>query len=30
MTAGATIAFSVPVGLAMLPKKDHKYMALGG
>ncbi|MCZ0915046.1 ethanolamine utilization protein EutH [Gordonia amicalis] len=29
MTAGATIAFSVPVGLAMLPKKDHKYMALG-
>lgn len=29
MTAGSTIAFSVPVGLAMLPKRDHKYMALG-
>lgn len=27
--AGATIVFSIPVGLAMLAKKDHKYMALG-
>ncbi|MBI9010964.1 MAG: ethanolamine utilization protein EutH [Clostridiales bacterium] len=27
--AGATIVFSIPVGLAMLQKKDHKYMALG-
>ena len=27
--AGATIVFSIPVGLAMLKKKDHKYMALG-
>ncbi len=27
--AGATIVFSIPVGLAMLRKKDHKYMALG-
>lgn len=27
--AGATIIFSIPVGLAMLAKKDHKYMALG-
>ncbi len=27
--AGATIVFSVPVGLTMLQKKDHKYMALG-
>jgi len=27
--AGATIVFSVPVGLTMLKKKDHKYMALG-
>ena len=27
--AGATIVFSIPVGLAMLVKKDHKYMALG-
>ncbi len=27
--AGATIVFSVPVGLAMLQKKDHPYMALG-
>ncbi|OQY23019.1 MAG: ethanolamine utilization protein EutH [Desulfobacteraceae bacterium 4572_35.2] len=27
--AGATIVFSIPVGLAMLDKKDHKYMALG-
>lgn len=27
--AGATIIFSIPVGLAMLQPKDHKYMALG-
>ncbi|OQY13547.1 MAG: ethanolamine utilization protein EutH [Desulfobacteraceae bacterium 4572_19] len=27
--AGATIVFSIPVGLTMLAKKDHKYMALG-
>jgi len=27
--AGATIIFSIPVGLAMLNKRDHKYMALG-
>lgn len=27
--AGATIVFSIPVGLSMLDKKDHKYMALG-
>lgn len=27
--AGATIVFSIPVGLAMIEKKDHKYMALG-
>lgn len=27
--AGATIVFSIPVGLAMLDRKDHKYMALG-
>jgi ethanolamine transporter len=27
--AGATIVFSIPIGLAMLDKKDHKYMALG-
>lgn len=27
--AGATIVFSIPVGLTMLEKKDHKYMALG-
>ncbi len=27
--AGATIIFSIPVGLAMLDKKDHRYMALG-
>jgi len=27
--AGATIVFSIPVGLAMLEPKDHKYMALG-
>lgn len=27
--AGATLVFSVPVGLAMLDRRDHKYMALG-
>lgn len=27
--AGATIVFSIPVGLAMLHTRDHKYMALG-
>lgn len=27
--AGATIVFSIPVGLAMLNKEDHPYMALG-
>lgn len=27
--AGATLVFSIPVGLAMLEKRDHKYMALG-
>ncbi|TCP50083.1 ethanolamine transporter [Tamaricihabitans halophyticus] len=27
--AGATIVFSIPVGLAMLQARDHKYMALG-
>ena len=27
--AGATIVFSIPVGLAMLKEPDHKYMALG-
>src|SRR5690606_30226536 len=27
--AGATIIFTVPVGLAMLDKRDHRYMALG-
>lgn len=27
--AGATIVFSIPVGLAMLDDRDHKYMALG-
>jgi ethanolamine transporter len=26
---GATIVFSIPMGLAMLDKRDHKYMALG-
>ncbi|MBL5975072.1 MAG: ethanolamine utilization protein EutH [Candidatus Leucobacter sulfamidivorax] len=29
LTSGAVIAFSIPVGLAMLRKADHKYMALG-
>uniref|UniRef100_UPI00047052DD ethanolamine utilization protein EutH n=1 Tax=Pseudomonas chlororaphis TaxID=587753 RepID=UPI00047052DD len=27
--SGATIIFVIPVGLAMLRKVDHKYMALG-
>lgn len=27
--SGATIVFSIPVGLTMLDKKDHQYMALG-
>src|SRR5690625_2493585 len=27
--AGATIIFSIPVGLAMLKKEDHQYLALG-
>lgn len=27
--AGATIVFSIPVGLSMLAVRDHKYMALG-
>ncbi|WP_050526437.1 ethanolamine utilization protein EutH [Pseudorhodobacter aquimaris] len=27
--AGATIIFSIPVGLSMLKKSDHPYMALG-
>lgn len=27
--SGATIVFSIPVGLAMLKEADHKYMALG-
>ena len=27
--AGATIVFSIPVGLAMLDKTDHQYMGLG-
>lgn len=27
--AGATIVFSIPVGLAMLDKKDHHYVAMG-
>ena len=27
--SGPTIVFSIPVGLSMLAKKDHKYMALG-
>ena len=26
---GATIVFSIPMGLAMLDKRDHKYLALG-
>lgn len=27
--AGATIVFSIPVGLSMLDKRDHRYLALG-
>ena len=27
--AGATIVFSIPVGLKMIRKEDHQYMALG-
>ncbi len=27
--AGATIVFSIPVGLRMIEKKDHKYFTLG-
>ncbi len=27
--SGATIVFSIPMGLAMLNRRDHKYMALG-
>ncbi|MBP6562667.1 MAG: ethanolamine utilization protein EutH [Neisseriaceae bacterium] len=27
--SGATIVFSIPMGLAMLQRRDHKYMALG-
>mgnify|MGYP001067891550 CR=1 FL=1 len=29
LTSGAVIAFSVPVGLAMLDKRFHRHMALG-
>ncbi|MGE2715751.1 ethanolamine utilization protein EutH [Mycolicibacterium litorale] len=29
LTSGAVIAFSIPIGLAMLDRKYHKYMALG-
>lgn len=29
LTAGATLAFSIPVGLAMMGKRDQKYLALG-
>lgn len=28
-TAGSTIVFSIPVGLAMVDRRDHKYLALG-
>lgn len=28
-TAGATIVFSIPVGLTLLDKRDHPYLALG-
>lgn len=28
-TSGATIVYLIPVGLTMLDKKDHKYLALG-
>ena len=27
--SGAVIVYLIPVGLTMLPKKDHKYLALG-
>ncbi len=27
--SGATVVFSIPIGLTMLARKDHKYMALG-
>ncbi|MEO1997453.1 MAG: ethanolamine utilization protein EutH, partial [Planctomycetaceae bacterium] len=27
--AGATVIFSIPVGLAMVERSDHKYLALG-
>lgn len=27
--SGATIVFSIPMGLAMLDRRDHKYMSLG-
>lgn len=27
--SGATIVFSIPMGLAMLNRRDHKYMSLG-
>lgn len=29
LMAGATIVFTIPLGLPMLDKRDHKYMALG-
>lgn len=28
-TLGCTVVFTIPVGLNMLPQRDHKYMALG-
>lgn len=28
-TAGSTIVFSIPVGLALIDSRDHKYLALG-
>ncbi|MBL4602704.1 MAG: ethanolamine utilization protein EutH [Emcibacteraceae bacterium] len=28
-TSGATIVYLIPVGLTMLPPKEHKYLALG-
>ncbi|WP_166869515.1 ethanolamine utilization protein EutH [Salinibacterium sp. ZJ70] len=28
-TLGCTVVFTIPVGLNMLPVRDHKYMALG-
>lgn len=28
-TLGCTLVFTIPVGLTMLPRRDHKYMALG-